>query len=181
MTPLYEQLLGESWKSLPEALRRAHGGTTVMRLRGVFDLQVGAPLGARLLQRLLGLPRRPGSVPATLEVRPAPDGEVWRREIGTWRLTTVLRLCRGRLCEQVGPLEFELELELADLCLRYRQRGLRLRVPGGRIPVPDAVALRVEATEQEADDPNMMQVSVRLTAPHGGLLLAYSGTLQVEG
>lgn len=178
---LYPRLLGEAWWTLPESIRRAHFYGSPLRLGGSLHLQPGESRWARLLQRIFGLPRQAGVVPATLEIARGDAGEVWSRQIGTWRLRSRQSYSNGRLQEAVGPLVFEFEVSTDGRCLRYKQVGLRIQLLGLSIPIPRVAAPSVEAEERVADMPYLTEVSVRLAAPGAALLLAYRGRLKLEG
>lgn len=172
----YPRLLGARWRELPEGLRRLH---SARRLAGAFDIEPGGSGWARLLQRLLRLPRQAARVPVTVEIRRANGVEVWRRQIGDWRLETRASEVRGRLREAFGPLEFEFEMIQDAGGLRHQQLAVRLRLLGLSVPIPRPAAPRVEGEEKAVPPPHAAEVAVRLAAPGGAPLIAYRGLVSV--
>lgn len=173
---LYERLLNDEWAVLPEAILSAHFRGEPIRLRGFLEVEVGKTRLAGLLRRVFRLPARGGTVAARLEIAGGPDREVWSREIGDWRFSTVQTAAQGKLRERAGPLEFEFRLTRDGDRLCYRQEGLRLCLVGLPLRVPRCAAL-----EAAAPAPYCTEIVVQVRAPAGGLLVGYRGKLRPEG
>jgi Domain of unknown function (DUF4166) len=177
---LYPRLLRDTWDSLPEAIRSAHFSGERIRLRGLLEVEVGNTRLARLLRRVFRLPAQGELAPTTLGITGGPDSELWCREIGKWRLSTVQTARQGKLREKVGCLEFEFRLTPEGDCLYYMQERLWIRLLGLRLVVPRWLALEVAAAEAATQAPFCTEIVVQLRAPGSGLLVAYRGKLRRE-
>lgn len=175
---LYPKLLGEEWGLLPERIRRAHYLGSPVRLTGLLDLEVGGALLARAIQRLLGLPGRSEQAVSTLEIVPCPEGEMWSRCIGAWRLRSWQTPFKGCLRETVGALAFDFRLARDGQSLVYEQLRLVIRLLGVEVPLPRLLQLSVEACETAAEEPFLTNINVRVSLPGGGHLLGYRGQLR---
>jgi len=170
-------MLGSEWPRLPEAVRRAHSTGSGLTARGSFRIERGAHPLAAVVARLL---RLPGPTPAaTVQLRVAPDGdgEAWIRRMDGDRLVTRQRSAGpGLLAERIGAIEFQFRLDVSAVGLVYRQQAALLAIGSRGVPLSARLAPRVEATE-EALDRTSTRVSVRVTLPLIGLLVAYAGTM----
>ena len=178
---LYERLLGEAWNELDEPVRRLHelGGGPCGE--GLFAVRRGNFI-ARSLARLAGLPAGGEAARVRLSVTPSEDGEteLWQRTFEGRAFDTLQREGEGRLlAERAGPIELLFRLSVEDGARVYRQAGAALRAGPLRVPLPRALAPRVEARESGADDGEGVNVYVSSGAPLVGLLLTYEGRLSV--
>lgn len=180
-TSIYPRLLEGAWEAVSESVREAHFDGREVHLEGDLDLEVGRGLLARLLRRLLGLPRVAGRVRAALEIAGDWREERWFRTLGSWRLLTVQSCGGGLLCERFGPLELRFALFPSGGGLRYRQRAARLRLGGLAFPLPRRLAPAVAAREMPGKERGTTRIHVRLGAPLAGFLLSYRGLLRRPG
>lgn len=174
---LYERLVGEGWGGLDEPVRRLH-----LRARGagVFAVRRGEGRFARVVARLLGLPRSGEGVPLLLSVEPHAGGERWRRNFAGREFVTEQSEHAGPLLlERAGPFELLFRLTVEGGALAYVQEGAALRVRSLRVRLPRLLAPSVEARERA--DAGGVRVSVRVTTPLAGLLIRYEGTVGTEG
>ena len=174
---LYERLIGEGWGVLGEPVRRFH-----MRARGVgvFAVRRGEGRLARVVARLMGLPRSGEGVPLLLSVEPHGDGERWRRNFaGREFVTEQGAHAAGLLAERAGPFELLFRLKAEGGALLYAQEDAALRVKSLRVRLPRLLAPRVEAWER-ADEGGDVRVTVRVTAPLTGPLISYEGLVRTE-
>ena len=176
-TVLYPRLLGPAWDQLSPNIREAHAGNTQHSLSGVFRIEVGTGPLAWLSRLALGVPLSPRESAARLSIRPSQGTERWERVIGSWNFSTHQREHRRKLRERYGLLLFDLRLEVIDGALRYSQTAFGLGLGPFRLPIPNALAVRVTALEESAPDPFLTRIAVRVDLPVVGLLVAYSGTL----
>jgi hypothetical protein len=172
---LYERILGTSWKRLPEVVRDAHRETS----RGVFCVIRGPSRLAQALAGALRLPTSQANTPIVLQIAPCHGGERWRRTFGTRRLTTrQYEAPNGLLAERFGALEFRFRLGVIDGRLIYCQEGAFLCVGSLRIPLPHWISPQVSAAETAAA-PQRTHVSVSVSMPGIGRLIAYEGDLEI--
>jgi len=179
---LYARLAGGAWAELSEPVRRLHEGTTTVRGSGRFDVRHGKGWAAPLLTRLAGMPAAGDRVPVSLVVTPGRDGtEEWSRNFGGRPFVTLQRAHpRGLMAERVGPVEVLYRIESDGGALVYRPERAALCAGPLRVPVPLALAPRIEAREwAEPGDPRV-RVRVRVRAPLVGLLITYEGSIELE-
>jgi hypothetical protein len=173
---LYERLVGDGWGELDEPVRRLH-----LRARGagVFAVRRGEGRLARLVARLLGLPRSGEAVPLLLCVEPHAGGERWRRNFAGSEFVTEQSGHEGALLlERTGPFELRFRLKVEGGALSYRQEDAALRVKSLRVKLPRLLAPRVEARERA--DEGGVRVTVRVTSPLTGPLIRYEGVVRTE-
>ncbi|HXZ28105.1 MAG TPA: DUF4166 domain-containing protein [Terriglobales bacterium] len=180
---LYPSLLGAAWTELDPKVQRMHGLGRAQGA-GVFRVQRGRVLLARLTTWLLGFPRAGEAVPTRLavrsELRRGVSCEIWQRDFGGQEL--VSRQYPGRdglLAERFGCLELCLRLRAQDGALLFQPAGSALALGALRVRLPGMLSPRVNA-EVAAGAGDRVQVSVRVEAPLAGLLLAYAGYLDME-
>lgn len=179
---LYERLLGGAWKELDEPVRRLHERGTGPCGDGLFAVR-GGNFFARSLARLAGLPAGGEAVRVCLSVTQTEDGaaERWHRTFEGRVFDTLQREGEGRLlAERAGPFELLFRLSVERGALVYTHAGAALRVGPLRLPLPRALAPRVDARESAADDGERVLVRVSSRAPLVGLMLSYEGRLRVN-
>jgi hypothetical protein len=108
--------------------------------------------------------------------------ERWHRAFdGRSLVTDQFEAPGGRLAERIGILEFRFRLAVEQGALLFRQEGLAIWLGPLRLPLPDWLAIKIDAREGPAGAPgeagDRTTVDVRVTAPTGRLLFAYRGTV----
>ncbi len=179
-TGLYEAVVGPLWQILPQPIRRAHqaGG---FRAAGLFRIEAGRGLVARVLSRLCRLPPAGAAIPVQLSVTPDAGTERWTRQIGTDRILTSQRgLAGGVIAERFGLLELRFRISPAADSLRYEHLVTRLCCGPFSLPMPKWLAPRVVASEEIGTTPGCSRVRVAVFLPVVGLLLAYEGELTLQ-
>lgn len=182
---LYPALLGAAWAQLDERVRRMHALGRAEGA-GVFGIQRGRGVLARMMAALLGFPRAGEAVPTRLVVRSQPyrgaSCEFWQRCFGEQKLVSRQYAGRdGLLAERFGCLELRLRLQAAGGALRLLPAGSALALGGLRIRLPGRMSPRVEGRVAAAPGAGgRLEVSVTVAAPLAGLLLAYEGYLDLE-
>jgi hypothetical protein len=178
--PLYERIMGQSWTQIAEPVRCLHATHSIVRAHGVLRIEHAGGVVARLLARMLRLPRPSDAADTRLTVTARTGGEHWQRVFNGRHLATRQYECaRGELAERFGILELRFRLDARDGSLLYIQREATLLVASFRVRIPVAWAPRVTAREDPAG-PNQIKVAVRVTLPVIGPLIAYDGIIQVE-
>jgi hypothetical protein len=176
---LYERLLGKEWSRLPEIVRKVHLDASGKPRRGCFRVVRGQGRLAKALASILRLPPAGDATPIQLEIRSDGRGEQWLRTFGTRRLTTLqYEAPNGLLAERFGFLELRFRLIVFDNSLSYSQERVFLCVGRRRIPLPRWISPRVSATEA-AVDARRTHVTVKVSAPYIGLIIAYEGELEI--
>jgi hypothetical protein len=173
---VYPAVMGARWEGLPAVIRRAHssGGT----LHGTFEIRHGPTRLARVLARLLRCPRQGAAVPVTLRIDPDGPVERWHREFGPRKVsTTQWAAAPGLLDERIGPLALRFRLDADRGELGFEQVGARACLGGATAAWPHWCRPHVRATE--AADGDGLRVSVQVSLPRIGLLLSYTGRLDV--
>jgi hypothetical protein len=152
-------------------------------VRGTGRLRIAHGRGrlARLLARLLRLPRAGDDVDAHLVVTSHAGGEQWRRTFGARRLNTQqYESGDHELAERFGLLELRFRLEASAGSLVYRHVESALRMGALRLPLPALCAPAVEAREDPASA-RQVRVRIGVTLPGVGPILAYDGVIDFEG
>jgi hypothetical protein len=178
---LYGRLLGESWRRVDEPVRRLHERAGGACGEGLFTVRRGGKAPARALAWLMRLPAEGEGVRVRLSVKVLEGGgELWHRTFGDRSFDTLQREGAAHvLVETAGPLELLFELREEGGALVFRQTGAALRLGRLRVPLPRALAPRVEARESGTADGRGVLVSVGASAPLAGPLLSYEGRLEV--
>lgn len=178
--PLYMRVMGHSWTRIAEPVRCAHLTGPVVRAHGRLRIEHGRRLLARLLARLLRLPRPGAAVETRLVVTARAGGEHWERTFHGRRFTTrQYESSASELAERFGVLEFRFRLDASGGSLLYVQREAALLCGSVRLRIPAALAPRVNAREDPAG-PTSVHLSVGVVLPGVGLLVAYDGLVNVE-
>jgi len=177
---LYARVLGVSWLQVAEPLRFAHTPRSIVRAGGRLRVEHGRTHGARLLARLLGLPRASDASDARLIVTSAADGERWLRTFDDRPFDTrQYQTGESQLAERIGLLEFRFRLAAAGSSLLFRQVGAAIVLGPVRLRLPAACAPIVDAREDPAGA-RQIRIHVRVTLPLLGPVLTYGGTVDYE-
>jgi Domain of unknown function (DUF4166) len=134
------------------------------------------------MARLARLPAAGEAVDVRLQVTVQEEGEEWRRTFAGHPMVS-MQYDRGAglLVERMGIMEIRFRLEVVGGALNYRLAGAALRFGSLRVPLPYRLSPRVTAWERAAGDMNQIHVSVNVTLPLLGRLIAYDGLLtQIE-
>jgi len=178
--PLYMRVMGDSWTEIAEPVRLAHAPHSIVHAHGSLRIEHGRHYVARLLARLLRLPRPSVAAEARLIVTARGDGEHWQRTLNGRRLDTQqYESSQSELAERFGVLELRFRLDASNGSLVYVQREAALLFGSVRLPIPASWAPRVEAREDPAG-PKRVKVDVRVALPCVGPLIAYDGIIDVE-
>lgn len=179
---LYPKLLGASWPDLDVAMRRLHSSGETVRAVGVFRVRHGRNMLARAMVRLARLPAEGEAMDVRLQVTAREEGEEWRRTFSGHPLVSMqYDRVDGLLAERMGIVEMRFHLEVVSGALSYQTVSVALRFGSLPVPLPYWLSPRVTAWERNVGDVNQIHVSVDVTFPLIGRLIAYEGMLtQVE-
>ena len=117
-----------------------------------------------------------------LQVTSQEECEEWRRTFAGRPLVS-MQSARGPglLVERLGIVEMLLRLKVVGGALSYQTVSAALRLGSLRIPLPYRLSPFVAAWEKAVGDKNQIHVTVDVTLPLLGRLMAYDGILtQIE-
>lgn len=177
---LYAQLLGASWAQVADPVRLAHAPSPDVHGHGRMRIGHGRNPAARLLARLLRLPRPCDAAETRLVVTAGADGELWVRSFGHDRMVTrQFQSPAGELAERIGLLEFTFHLEASQGSILYRQIGAALCFGAVRVPLP-AICAPIVAAREDPAGPHQVHVRVSVEYPLVGMVITYDGTIEIE-
>lgn len=173
---LFSAVLGERvWHALPAPVREMHGAEPRVRARGRADVEGATHWPARMLRRVLRLPRP--CVDQRIDVLIERDGmrESWTRQFELGRMHS--RLDGGTtvpptMHERLGPVTFEFNLCPDAVGIDWHLRKLRFL----GIPMPAFLYGRVQARCDAHEGRYRFDIDARL--PLLGQLVAYRGWLE---
>lgn len=180
---LYPRALGAAWPQLDEAVRRLHRQGHDVRARGSFRVTHGSGWANGLLAGLLRLPRASQSATTELTIARQGEAEQWlRRFEGQPLVTRQWYAGPSVIAERFAGFEVHFALQPDGGALVYRQTKLYLRLGPLRLACPRWLAPRIAARESTAGQPladvvPATHITVRVTLPLLGLLVAYEGTI----
>ena len=173
---LYRDLLGDAFDALPPVLRAMHEPGDGLVAEGTATVRRGDTLAARLVARLLGMPRAGDAVPLVVAFSALPGREVWRRDFDGRVIETVQRIVAGGgatlLEERLGLVSWRFAVRAEADSLEFALRGASLL----GIPLPAVLRPTIRARESVRDGRFHFDAEVRL--PLLGRLIEYSGDLQ---
>jgi hypothetical protein len=125
-SPLYVRVIGDAWTQIAEPIRRVHTSHSIIRASGRLRVEDGRPFLARMLARMLRLPRPTAAAETQLMVTVGPECEHWRRTFNGRHLKTrQYESNTSELAEQFGVLEFRFRLDasggISSMCSGKRQ------------------------------------------------------------
>ena len=179
---LYQKLLDASWPDLDVVLRRLHDSGETVHAVGMFRVRRGNNRLARTIARLGRLPAAGEAVYVRLQVTAQEECEEWRRTFAGRHLVSVQSARgAGMLVERLGIVEMLLRLKVVGGALSYQTGSAALRLGSLRVPIPYRLSPYVTAWEKAVGDTNQIHVTVDVTLPLLGRLIAYDGILtQIE-
>ena len=173
---LYRDLLGEAFDGLPPALRAMHEPGGGLVAEGTATVRLGGNFAARLVARLLGMPREGDAVPLVVAFSALPGREVWRRDFDGRVIETVQKTVAGGgsmlLEERLGPVSWRFAVRAEADGLEFAFHGASLL----GIPLPAVLRPAIRARESVHDGRFHFDAEVRL--PLLGRLIHYHGELQ---
>lgn len=172
--PLYPQVVGDAWSTLPQEIRAMH--ERVGAAEGRASVERGAGILSRLSGWLVGFPPAGADIPVQVRFDAARNSETWTRTFGAHTFSSDQLAGRGRsqrlLCEGFGPLSFAMALvaEQGRLSLVLRRWSFL------GLPLPMWLCPR-SASHERVEDGRFrfhVEISHRLT----GLIVRYRGWLE---
>jgi uncharacterized protein YbjT (DUF2867 family) len=171
--PLYARMLGPAFLALPPAVREMHAVLRDDGACGRAEASRGRGL-AGIAARLFGFPG-PGEHRLHVAFAERDGCEIWTRDFAGHSFSSELKQKGELLVERFGPVRFGFALPAgrAGLAMILRRWWI------GPIPMPRALAPRIEAREWEAE--GRFHFSVAVALPWLGPLFAYRGWLARVG
>ena len=173
----YPKALGESFQKLDPDVRRFHSASTEtgpIEVRGAFEVRRGPGRLGNWLTDATGFPATSAGLDVSLRILPGVDGEWWDRRFGTRSVRSWQGLRGGHLFERYGPLVLYLEPRVEEGALVV----VDLRSTFLGVPLPPFLTPRVYA--RASDRGGAMLVEVRIAASPLGVLVAYSGYVELQ-
>jgi Domain of unknown function (DUF4166)/Saccharopine dehydrogenase NADP binding domain len=173
--PIYRQVLGSTFDSLPPLIRQLHDSSSPRNWVGKADVTRGKRLVARLIANIVGFPKSGNDVPVTVTFSPENDGELWTRSFGNRRFSSFQASGKGRsrhlLVERFGIATFALALVVENGCLTLIPRSWSVL----GIPMPSFLLPRGNSFETERE--GEFRFDVTIAVPWIGMIVAYRGAL----
>lgn len=173
--PIYRQVLGSAFDSLPPKVRHLHDSSSTRNWVGKADVTRGKGLVARLIASIVGFPKSGHDVPVTVTFSPVNDGELWTRSFGNRRFSSFQASGKGRsrhlLIERFGIATFALALVVENGRLTLIPRSWSVL----GIPMPSFLLPRGNSFETESE--GQFRFDVTIAVPWIGLIVAYRGAL----
>lgn len=173
--PIYRQVLGTAFDTLPAQIRALHDATDSRRWQGQARVRRGKGLLSRAIAWVFGFPPETGSIPVTVDFTVKHGRETWTRQFGPSRFSSVQYPGQGRhqhlMMERFGPVTVALALVVREGKLFLIPRHWTLfGLPLPRFLLPHGISFE---TEQDGT----FRFDVEIAAPFIGLITAYQGAL----
>jgi Domain of unknown function (DUF4166)/Saccharopine dehydrogenase NADP binding domain len=173
--PLYRQILGDAYVSMPQPLQAMHDLNGEMVVEGVAQVERGTSLLSRLIGWIMGFPPAGDDVPVRVTFQERDGREYWLRNFAGHEFKSVQEAGQGRnawlLCERFGPLTIAMALVVADGRMQLVIR--RWTVFG--IPFPRVLAPESNAYEFVRD--GRFHFNVEIVHFFTGPIVTYRGWL----
>jgi len=174
--PIFGQILGAAFESLPQKLRAFHGSKADRLWTGNAEIIAATTPMAKLVARLFGFPRENGNSPVSVSVSVHENSERWTRNFDGNRFDSVLQPGHGKnkylMIEQFGYVKVALALVCKDGRLWFIPRNWSVF----GIPMPKFLMPGGDSFEYE--DNGIFQFNVIIKAPFIGRLVSYRGWLK---
>lgn len=173
---LYQRILGETWRILPEPIKTMHQPKgSRWSAEGIATVERGSGLLSWLAGLLFSFPEAGENIPVQVVFEATPAGEIWRRSFAGRSFRSFQWEDRDRdgrlLRERFGVLDFDLALAFDGARLNLVPRRWNLL----GVPLPRALAPTGEAYEYVED--GRFHFHVEIAHPLTGLIVRYRGWL----
>lgn len=175
-TPLYRQVLGSAFDSLPAPVKTLHDSSETRRWAGQAEVRRGTGWIAKTIAALIGFPKDSPEIPVTVTLSPQAEGELWVRDFGGKVFSSTQHQGSGKndylLVETFGIIAVALALVIDENRLVLIPR--RWTCLG--IPLPRALLPSGESFETTRN--GNFCFDVEIAAPLIGRIVAYRGELR---
>ncbi len=171
--PIYAQVMGAAFETIPSLVRHVHSPAPKSDLEGGVDIEGAETAVGQLIARIVGFPETAKALPARVSIERIGDEEVWTRRFGAASFSSRVGIdSSGTLYERFGPITMPLDI-------RPTARGFALAVKGwrfGPIPLPRFLMPSTRAGGA-MDDQGRYTFDVSIRMPLVGRLVHYRGWL----
>lgn len=171
--PLFPRLIGPAFGALPRALRVIHEARGRCTYSGSCRVERGSGVLSRICGAVASLPLAAEAIALRVLIEADDEGETWQRDFGGRAMRSRLRARGALLEERLGPTAMRFALAAEGEAIEWRLAAVRV----AGIPLPLAWFIGTHAREYLEGGAYRFDVRVRL--PVVGLLVHYSGTLDV--
>ena len=177
--PVYRQILGDAFATLPPSLQRLHQPGPQSLWSGRASVRGGTSPITSLISRIFGFPKSGNEIPVSVSFRTAADGaETWARNFAGRLMISTQQAGQGRnaqlITERFGPFAFGLALVAHDSRLNIIPRRWTLF----GLPLPKAIMPTGNSYETEIDGKFRFHVEIAL--PLIGPVVTYDGWLDPQ-
>jgi len=177
LTPLFHQVLGAPYQSLPRPLIDLHTVLDTRRWKGTASITRGKGLLSRCAGWLARFPPESENTEVEVTMALTPKGETWTRRFGTHRFTSYLSASKSQgtkqLQERFGFLRFQIDLAVKNGEIVFPvTRGTCLGIPLMRFLLPQS------DTSEYVDAKGRACFHVKITLPIAGHVVSYKGWLE---
>ena len=177
---LFQTILNENWRNLPECLRNTHTVVDRKILTGAAKVTRGKSPMSKAIARVFRFPAAADNIPIEVTKTRLGDSEIWDRNFGGQTFRSILSPTGSgnalteyaTVQEQFGLLKFTLQLPLIDGVMQFNVLSgscLGIPIPSLLLPVSNA---------REFVQNDRMHFLVELIAPLKiGLIVRYEGSL----
>lgn len=174
LTSVYQKVLGNSFATLAPVLQFVHGGVAELKGVGIIDVEYGKTKLIRILNKIANMPPEGKMMDLILEIKRFENKETWKRSFKRKIFSTEQFAKRGLMYERSGFMNLIFSLSVKDGSLYFEQKGTKF----AGIPLPKILGVQTTASTIEVD--NGWRVCVEVRSPIFGLMLKYSGSIQLE-
>ena len=176
--PLYRQILGDAFESLPKQVQLIHDSVKTRRWSGEAEAKQGNGLLARTIAKLIGFPKSAPSIPVSVEMACQGGGELWTRNFDGKTFSSFQSAGKGRsqhlLDERFGLITVALALVVeADQLFLIPRRWSLLGLPLPKFLLPAGRSFETQVSGEFCFD-------VEISAPIVGLIVSYKGRLKPD-
>jgi len=176
--PLYRQILGTAYDTLPPQVQMLHDSGQTRAWAGHAEVRRGKGLMARAIGRIIGFPAAAPKVRVSVVFAPQQDGELWTRDFGGKKFTSFQSRGTAKnkhlLVEQFGVIKVALALVVeGDRLFLIPRRWSCFGIPLPAFMLPSGRSFETEENGQFC-------FNVEIAAPIVGLIAAYKGELKLH-
>ena len=169
--PLYQNILGDSWHTLPPTIRQMHDTTTDAVAQGEGSVTRGTHILARLAAWIGGFPPATAATPVRVDFTVTDGREIWTRHFDNHKFHSHQYQEGAHLIEAFGPLRFTMALIAEENKLHLHMRKWSFL----KLPLPMFFCPRSDSYEYETD--GKFYFHVHISHPFCGVIVKYHGWL----
>ncbi len=171
---VYKKILGDEFTKLTPILRLSHGDANSIKATGIINVGYGKNIFVGVLNKLSKMPPKGNDQHIILTIERSEDMETWKRYFTKQIFSTDQFAKNGSLHERSGLMTLTFNMSVKNGSLYIVQEKTLF----AGIPLPKFMG--VHATATSIEEGNGWRVSVEVRSPLLGLMLRYSGLVQLE-